>query len=248
MKYDPKKSVRENAKDNNCTEASVRMYIKTMGISRKIDRVRNIVEDCRKVIEDSPSVTDENGDVIWNNLHKATGYSLSTLRKHRNEILSDGNILSERDKEFINLLGIPEEGYFGLDNLKLHGTIGINGVAYNIETLRDWIGALRIYGKVAKKCKDTLGIVYFGKSTVTKNAVKIGSTHDRLKLQRDNQLHTTFPGFHTDRIIVCPDRKSAFDLEHILHEKYKEFNIGGEWFNLPENVLNTIYEEYDAVK
>lgn len=246
MKYDPSLSVEENAKENGCSVANVRLYIKLMNISRSTDRTRNIIEDCRRVIENDDSVTDEEGNVIWANLHKATGYSLKTLRKHREKILSNGMILPDDDSEIVNLLRIPEEAFYGSDKVDFFGTIGVGGTAYNVSSVCDVLGILRRYGVLSRKNEDNTGIVYFGKSDAVKGAVKIGSTHNRLKAKRNNQLLTSFPGFHMIRTIDCNSREDAARLETELHDRFKEYRIDGEWFNIPSELLNIVYEEYGA--
>tara|TARA_R110000796_G_C14424314_1_gene420331 strand:+ start:143 stop:610 length:468 start_codon:yes stop_codon:yes gene_type:complete len=39
------------------------------------------------------------------------------------------------------------------------------------------------------------------------------------------------------RIVICVRSESAFTLEVALHERYKDFNISGEWFDLSKDQL-----------
>ena len=75
IQYNPSLSVKENAKRNNVTEAAIRYYIKVNNIDRRFDRTQNLIADCREYLRKHPKATKAE-------LHKKTGYSLSTIRIH----------------------------------------------------------------------------------------------------------------------------------------------------------------------
>lgn len=75
IQYNPALSVKENAKRNGLSEASIRYYIKTNSVDRRFDRKQNIIDDCRKYLKKHPTAT-------RNELQQKTGHSLSTIRKY----------------------------------------------------------------------------------------------------------------------------------------------------------------------
>ncbi|MCI6046304.1 MAG: NADAR domain-containing protein [Alistipes sp.] len=75
IQYNPLLSVKENAKRNNVTVAAIRYYIKVNNIDRRFDRTQNLIADCREYLRKHPKATKTE-------LHKKTGYSLSTIRIH----------------------------------------------------------------------------------------------------------------------------------------------------------------------
>lgn len=75
IQYNPSLSVKENAKRNNVTVAAIRYYIKVNNIDRRFDRTQNLIADCREYLRKHPKATKTE-------LHKKTGYSLSTIRIH----------------------------------------------------------------------------------------------------------------------------------------------------------------------
>ena len=75
IQYNPALSVKENAKKNGVSDATIRYYIKTNLVDRRFDRKQNIIEDCRKYLKKHPKAT-------RNELQQKTGHSLSTIRKY----------------------------------------------------------------------------------------------------------------------------------------------------------------------
>lgn len=244
--YNPSLSVEENAKVNGCSVANIRYHIKTIGTSRRSERKQNIVDRCRNEIDTNPSVTDSNGAVIWDRLHEATGYSLSTIRKYRENILSGNNIIADDEMGVIRRMGIPDDVYTNPDIVPLSGTIGINGTAYSVSTVRDIIMILRVCGREAKKANEP-GAVYFGFSDSVPGAVKIGSTQWAGAARRQNQLSTSFRGFFIKKMVKTPDRKSATLLEDELHKRFERYSVGCEWFSIPQRMLDELYDEIGAV-
>ena len=75
IQYNPVLSVKENAKQNGVSEATIRNYIKTNGVDRRYERKQNVIEDCRKYLKRHPKAT-------RNEIQQKTGHSLSTIRKY----------------------------------------------------------------------------------------------------------------------------------------------------------------------
>ena len=79
IKYNPALTVKENAKLNGVSLAAVRWHIKENHLDRRFERTQNLIADCRKYLKKHPNATKAE-------LHKKTGYSLSTIRIHRDYI------------------------------------------------------------------------------------------------------------------------------------------------------------------
>ena len=75
IKYNPALTVKENAKLNGVSLAAVRWHIKENHLDRRFERTQNLIADCRKYLKKHPKATKAE-------LHKKTGYSLSTIRIH----------------------------------------------------------------------------------------------------------------------------------------------------------------------
>ena len=82
IRYNPAISVKENAKRNGVTEATIRYHIKRQLVDRRYDRKLNIIADCRRYLKKYPNAT-------RTELQKKTGYSLSTIRKYWSYITSE---------------------------------------------------------------------------------------------------------------------------------------------------------------
>ena len=91
IQYNPALSVKENAKKNGVSEATIRYYIKVNDVDRRFDRKQNVIEDCRKYLKKHPKAT-------WNELQAKTGHSLSTMRKYREYITTEKE-LTDFDNE-----------------------------------------------------------------------------------------------------------------------------------------------------
>ena len=75
IKYNPALTVNENAKLNGVSLAAVRWHIKENHLDRRSERTQNLIADCREYLRKHPKATKTE-------LHKKTGYSLSTIRIH----------------------------------------------------------------------------------------------------------------------------------------------------------------------
>jgi len=75
IKYNPALTVKENAKLNGVSLAAVRWHIKENHLDRRSERTQNLIADCREYLRKHPKATKAE-------LHKKTGYSLSTIRIH----------------------------------------------------------------------------------------------------------------------------------------------------------------------
>ena len=84
--YNPALSVKENAKKNGVSDATIRYYIKTNLVDRRFDRKQNIIEDCRKYLKKHPKAT-------RNELQQKTGHSLSTIRKYWTYISTERELM-----------------------------------------------------------------------------------------------------------------------------------------------------------
>lgn len=91
IQYNPALSVKENAKRNGVSDAAIRAFLKTHCIDRRHDRKQNIIEDCRKYLKKHPNAT-------WDEVQKKTGHSLSTIRKYREDIITEKELI-DFDKE-----------------------------------------------------------------------------------------------------------------------------------------------------
>lgn len=75
IQYNPALTVKENAKLNGVSLAAVRWHIKENHLDRRSERTQNLIADCREYLRKHPKATKTE-------LHKKTGYSLSTIRIH----------------------------------------------------------------------------------------------------------------------------------------------------------------------
>lgn len=73
--YNPSLSVKENALRNGVPEKTIRCYIKVNHLDRRYDRKKNIIEKCQKYLKNNPNSSKTE-------LHKATGFSMSTIHKY----------------------------------------------------------------------------------------------------------------------------------------------------------------------
>ena len=73
--YNPKHSVKKNAKDNGVSEDAIRNYIKVNGIDRSYERKVNIVNSIRDYLKKNPNATKEE-------VAKKTKHSTKTIRKY----------------------------------------------------------------------------------------------------------------------------------------------------------------------
>ena len=90
--YNPKLSAAQNAKKNGVSVETMKTYIRVNGIDKSLDRKNAIIEKCRKFFLKNPNCT-------WEEMHKSTGCSLSTIRKYRYNILSGQKLTDENAKK-----------------------------------------------------------------------------------------------------------------------------------------------------
>ena len=94
IQYNPALSVKENAQKNGVTESAIRYYIKVNSLDRRFDRKQNLIEACRKILKKHPNTTKTE-------LHRKTGYSLTTIRQYWRYII-DENELTDFDSNKTN--------------------------------------------------------------------------------------------------------------------------------------------------
>ena len=82
INYNPSLPVKENARNNGVSDATIRLFIKEQGINRRQERTTNIIESCRAYLKKHPHATRKE-------LHEKTGYSLMTIRAHWERIVSE---------------------------------------------------------------------------------------------------------------------------------------------------------------
>ena len=75
IRYNPELSVKDNATRNGVSETSIRNYIQKHELDRRHERKQNIIADCKKYLKKHP-------DASRNELQRATGHSLSTIRQY----------------------------------------------------------------------------------------------------------------------------------------------------------------------
>ena len=90
--YNPSFTVKENAKKNGVSEAAIRYHIKTQGIDRRFDRKQNVIDDCRNYLKKNPGAT-------WKEVQQKTGHSLSTIRKYRDYITTEKELIDIDSKK-----------------------------------------------------------------------------------------------------------------------------------------------------
>lgn len=82
----------------------------------------------------------------------------------------------------------------------------------------------------------TPGYIYIIRVTDTKGVYKIGETINVarriLEFQKDHDYRL--------EIIHYVKVKDKWTIEQALHEKYNRYRLAGEWFTLPDGVINTI--------
>lgn len=87
IKYNPAISIKENAIRNGVSEATIRYHIKTKSVDRRYDHKLHIISQCRFYLQKFPNAT-------RTELHKKTGYSLSTIRKYWKYITSEEKLIN----------------------------------------------------------------------------------------------------------------------------------------------------------
>ena len=85
IQYNPSLSVKDNAQKNGVTESAIRYYIKVNSLDRRFDRKQNLIEACRKILKKHPNTTKTE-------LHRKTGYSLTTIRQYWGYIIDENEL------------------------------------------------------------------------------------------------------------------------------------------------------------
>jgi hypothetical protein len=89
--------------------------------------------------------------------------------------------------------------------------------------------------------EESKGIVYFIKNLSTNN-IKIGRTNGDIETRLSQLQVGNDCELKVIKIIKCCELKvivNSVDLEKSLHEKFKEHNVRGEWYNIPADVYET---------
>lgn len=84
--------------------------------------------------------------------------------------------------------------------------------------------------------------VYIGKRLNSKTEYKIGITCDITG--RTKSLKTACPDFQIIATLNTHDNQTSCRIEQGLHGSFKDQNIGGEWFNLSEEDLQWIINQF----
>lgn len=91
--YNPKLSVKVNAKINGVSEAGIRYYIKVNKVDRRFERKENVIADCKRYLKKHPNAS-------RNTILKGTGHSLTTIRKYWKYIVEGEELTGfDRNKE-----------------------------------------------------------------------------------------------------------------------------------------------------
>lgn len=97
------------------------------------------------------------------------------------------------------------------------------------------------YKKIPKPSK---AVIYFLKNKGSGH-IKIGYT---FRLQ---QRILTLQSANSDKLftwgLLYVDHDRAKFWEHAIHDALKEYNIRGEWFNVPEDTLKHVYSVYKGL-
>jgi len=95
--------------------------------------------------------------------------------------------------------------------------------------------------EICKVEKSTKTLVYFIADGL--GNVKIGSTSDLEKRLKAYQAHNPNQ-VKVIKIISCSDMQQARETEKQLHKEFSKYRISGEWFMLPEYILNALVAEH----
>lgn len=89
--YNSSLSVADNAKQNGVTEWVIRKYIKDNFVDRRTERKNSIISDCRRYLEKHTGAS-------RNEIHRNTGYSVSTIRKYWSYITTNDELKGNEGK------------------------------------------------------------------------------------------------------------------------------------------------------
>lgn len=92
--YHPQLSIAENARLNQCSESNIRYYIQAHNINREVERITQLIKDCRRLYEDGMSAY---------RLAKITGYSINTVKKYWDYITTEKDVSNFNRNKHNNL-------------------------------------------------------------------------------------------------------------------------------------------------
>lgn len=85
----------------------------------------------------------------------------------------------------------------------------------------------------------TEGFVYIAKQTNEKNIYKFGITRNIKNREQTFKIGNVFIS-----MIASLRSVNYRKIERIIHSRLKEFNISGEWFDIPSEYISEIIKEY----
>ena len=86
-KYDPKKSVHENAVMNGVSDAAMYLYLRNNNKGRNLENAKSIVKEIKKVLNEPATKKLSQADVA-----KRTGHSVTTINKYW-KVATEGEVL-----------------------------------------------------------------------------------------------------------------------------------------------------------
>lgn len=95
--------------------------------------------------------------------------------------------------------------------------------------------------EIHKVEKSTKALVYFIADGL--GNIKIGSTSDLEKRLKTYKTHNPRK-LEVVKTIPCESMQQARKTEKRLHKEFSKYRIGGEWFMLPEYILNALVAEH----
>lgn len=93
--------------------------------------------------------------------------------------------------------------------------------------------------------KNQKGCVYFFKH-IGLNPIKIGFTLNPSPISRFNSFKTYAP--HGSQLVGFIQTENPLQLERDLHDKFSEFRLNGEWFNVSEDVIDEVIRVHSAIE
>ena len=92
MRYSPSLSISDNAKQNNCSEAAVRKYIRIRGIDRRYEKKVGLVNEIRKVLQKNPSAK-------LSDIAQITHHSLNTIKLYYKAAIGEAEVSRSSTKK-----------------------------------------------------------------------------------------------------------------------------------------------------
>lgn len=84
--------------------------------------------------------------------------------------------------------------------------------------------------------------VYLAKDSALPKLTKIGKADDTT--YREGTLQGEKPSIFFFKVVKCENSELAYVTEKMLHKRYKDYRIRGEWFELPDDELNALLSEF----